>query len=424
MMKGKTYQDIEVPVSKLEIGMHVVKLDRPWEETPFLLQSFIIRTLEELHQLQYQCNYVYVQVRIEQLEELQSRIGKAEPQKTAATALLRGPQSKTRVKYLNRVSFDEAIESSYMTFTSARALATSVMDGLRVGNTLNINECRNVVEKIVDQVLDNKDTLKYLTLLKNKDAYTAEHSMNVCILCATFARHLGLMEFEIKIIAMCGLLHDVGKSKVPEEILNKPGRLTKEEAHIMAEHSTYGRNILMALKGESRYAVDVAHSHHERVDGRGYPRSLTSAQIPYYAKIVTIVDAYDAMTSDRCYTRGKSSFQALRVIFENAGSQFDTQLAKEFIQCIGFYNTGSLVQLESGQIAIVAKSNEDKPLRPKLAVITDEHQKLRSKEMLIDLTNEKYRHYHIEKELPNGTAGIDVKSHIEKMLKKRREEKQ
>lgn len=415
-MKNLNYKDVSVPVSNLEIGMLVVALDRPWEETSFLLQSFIICSREEIHQLQEQCNYVYVQVRVEQLEEFQNSI-KKKSGKTLKTSDNQGPETKTRVNYLNKVGFDEAVASSHMTFKSAHSMAAAMMDGLRVGHALNVNECREVVENIVSNVLDNKDALKFLTLIKNKDNYTAEHSMNVCILSATFARHLGLLEYEIKNIALCGLLHDVGKSKIPEEILNKPGKLTQEEGKLMSEHAIHGRNILMSLKDEDRHAVDVAHSHHERIDGTGYPRALSSTQIPYYAKVVSIVDAYDAMTSERCYGKARSSVQALRIILENAGKQFDLNLAKEFTACIGLYNAGSLVQLKSGQIAIVTKANEVNHLRPKIMVVTDQNQVRRNKQLIIDLDDEKYQSVHIEKELANGTAGINTKKFIESYIK-------
>lgn len=413
-MKGRTYQDIMISASELEIGMQVVKLDRPWEETSFLLQSFIIKSKEEIFELQEQCNHVWVQVRIDQVDAFNHKMKtkRVRPRKTTEN---QGPSSTTRVSYINRVGFDEAVEASRMTFKSARSLATGIMDGLRVGKALDINQCRDAVEDIVDKVLDNRDALKFLSLIKNKDSYTAEHSMNVCILCATFARHLGLLEYEIKLVALCGLLHDVGKSRIPNEILNKPGRLTAEEAHLMAEHPNHGRNILMSIEHESRQAVDVAHSHHERIDGRGYPRSLKSHQISYYAKIVTIVDAYDAMTSNRSYGIAKSSAQALKIILAESGAQFDGNLAQEFVQCIGLYSAGCLVELESGQIAFIVRANDENRLRPRLLILTDKHRKMRDRELPVNLEDSKYQSIHIKAELANGTAGIDVKEYINRL---------
>jgi len=336
------YEDMTVSVYDLEVGRNVVALDRPWEETGFLLQGFVIASNEEIQELQQQCQNVSVQVKIENIAAIRARLAtQSTPKKSdsrpgsASTQV--GPASTRRVNYINKVSFKQAAESSRLTFDSARSMATSIMDGLRVGRSLDMNECRDVVEDIVTSVLANKDALRFLSMIKHKDSYTAEHSMNVCILSANFARHLGLMEFEIKEIALCALLHDVGKSRVPVEVLNKPGKFTREEAYIMAEHPTHGRNILMSVSEDFKQATDVAHSHHERIDGKGYPRGLSRGQISYYSRIVALADAYDAMTSHRCYGRAKPSETALKEILRARGSHFDSELANAFVECIGIY---------------------------------------------------------------------------------------
>lgn len=422
-MSSSNFQDLRIPVDRLEIGMHVVGIDCPWEETNFMLQSFIIETQDDIRQVKSQCREVVVQVRAEQVAQLRnpaptSSTGDDSTEKTEENLppdQLR-PVTTERVEYLNQVEFERAVESSRLTFQSARKMASSVMDGLRAGQGLNIDECRNQVENIVDGVLANKDALRFLSMIKNKDDYTAEHSINVCILCATFARHLGLLEFEIKVVALCGLLHDVGKSQIPDEVLNKPGRFTKEEAHIMAEHTTYGRNILMSTEGDQRHAVDVALTHHERVDGNGYPRCLRANQIPFYSKLVAIVDAYDAMTSERCYGKPKTSYKALKIIDQNAGTQFDRKLATEFIKCIGFYSAGVLVELETGSLAVVLKANDEKADRPSILIVTNEDGQRLRKPIFLDLTAPEHQTIKIKYEVPNRTGSIDVKDYISQKL--------
>ena len=422
-MSSSAFQDLKISVERLEIGMHVVGIDRPWEETNFLMQSFIIESEEDIQQVRSQCQEVTIQVRVEQVALLRNKYSvpsdavkpKVKPSETLPADRLR-PATTERVTYENKVSFEKAVESSRLTFNSARTMASTIMDGLRIGKSLDMNEVRSQVENIVDGVLSNKDALRYLSMIKNKDDYTAEHSINVCILCATFARHLGLAEFEIKIVALCGLLHDVGKSKIPDEILNKPGRFTKEEAYIMAEHTTHGRNILMSTAGDQRHAVDVALSHHERIDGNGYPRCLKANQIPYYSKIVSIVDAYDAMTSDRCYGTPKTSYKALKIIDENAGTQFDRVLAHEFIKCIGFYSAGVLIELETEQVAVVIKANEEHADRPSILIISDASKKRLARPAFIDLTSPDHASVLIRQEIPNGTHGFNVKDYISKNL--------
>ncbi|EAR08823.1 HD-GYP domain-containing protein [Reinekea blandensis] len=413
-MKLFERRDIEIPVEELEVGMHVVGIDRPWAETGFLLQSFIIQSQEEIHQLQAACQRVTIQARV--ASERETPAHATAEQRAVKSKVQRGPQSTERVRYLNQVSFERAVESSRLTFKSARSMASNIMEGLRVGRALNMEDCRTQVSEVVDRVLENADALRFLSMIKNKDDYTAEHSMNVCILSATFARHLGLQDFEIRLIALCGLLHDVGKCKVPLEILNKPGRFTKEEAHIMAEHTTHGRNILMSTQGDQRHVVDVAHCHHERLDGRGYPRLLSGGQIPYYAKIITIVDAYDAMTSERCYGKPKTSFEALRVVLKNAGTQFDPELARAFLKCIGLFPAGVLVELNSEQLAVVIKANDVDPDRPLLLVVTDAQHNRLQQPALVDLSQEANSGLTIAHEVMNGTSGIDVKHYIDQRL--------
>lgn len=416
-MRHTDFQDLTVSVQDLEIGMRVVALDRPWEETTFLLQGFVVASIEEIRELQRQCQSVTVQVRIDSLpkakQQAPSSQGKAE---TVPKTTQSGPASTRRVNYLNQVGFEQAVESSRLTFDSARSIATSIMEGLRVGRSLEVTQCRDIVDKVVDSILANKDALRFLSMIKHKDSYTAEHSMNVCILSATFARHLGLMESEIRDVALCGLLHDVGKSRIPLEILNKPGRFTREEAYIMAEHPTHGRNILMSASTEFKHAIDVAHSHHERIDGKGYPRGLRHEQISYYSKIVALVDAYDAMTSERCYGTAKTSEQALKNILRDQGSHFDSGLSKAFVTCIGFYPPGSLVEMAGGQLAIVLQTNQHDFARPRIRVLTDTGKRQLPEPLELDLAEPTNQSLGISAEVPSGTAGINVNTVLARSL--------
>ncbi|WP_439270377.1 HD-GYP domain-containing protein [Pseudomonas neustonica] len=139
-------------------------------------------------------------------------------------------------------------------------------------------------------------------------------------------RELGLAEYQLEQIGVCGMLHDVGKIKVPNEILNKPGALTADELRIMQSHANEGRRLLMSNQQVTTATVDVAYSHHERLDGKSYPRGLNAARIPYFAKIIAVVDAYDAINSDRIYSKGKSSLESLRILLESVNSHFDEEV--------------------------------------------------------------------------------------------------
>lgn len=256
----------------------------------------------------------------------------------------------------------------------------------------------------------------WLTKIKRKDEYTAEHSLNVCVLTATFARFLGHNDDEIRQLALCALLHDVGKSKIPSEILNKEGRFTDEEFEIMKQHTTFGRDLLINIKDADRIAIDVAHAHHERMDGSGYPRGLKSHQIPYYAKVVALADCYDAITSSRCYDGARASMEALDIIYKCRGVQFDEELALEFIKCIGLFPPGAIVELSNGEVGIIISTRDDNKLRPKLLVVRNTA-KQPCKERVVDLANDaSFSEVKILREVPNGTFGVDIRVYLKKGL--------
>ena len=423
--------ELEIDVSELRVGMHVVRLDRPWEETDFLLQGFVIQRQDDIDALQSQCRRVVIEGKVKNTESeipqaksrtsVKSRFsifhGPATHQASSETG---NPQARKRVTYINKVSVDKEIRKAAGHYAEAKSFAASIMSGLRVGRTLDLNKAREVVDNCVDSILRNEDALLLLTKLKNKDSYTAEHLLNVSILSAAFGKKLGLLEEEIRTLGLSGLLHDIGKAKVPVDLLQKPGPLTPEEHGIMQNHANWGRDMLMALPRVVHAAVDVAYNHHERLDGRGYPRGLVDPQIPYFAKIVAIVDTYDAITSNRAYDRARSSREALEIIHRFRGIQFDPELAREFVLLIGIYPPGAIVEMKSGEVAIVIASNPKNRRKPKVVLVRDENKQRPQKYQLLDLKNEPLNSagepFEIMKEIPDGTYGIVLKRFIDNGL--------
>jgi HD-GYP domain-containing protein (c-di-GMP phosphodiesterase class II) len=180
------------------------------------------------------------------------------------------------------------------------------------------------------------------------------------------------------------MMHDMGKMKVPLEILNKPAKLEPKELVIMQSHAAWGGKLLIASKDMYAGAVDVARSHHERLDGKGYPNGLNDAQITPYSRIVTITDMYDAISSDRVYQKGRSHLEALKIMTDMCGTQLDTKLTYSFIECIGIYPPGSIVELNSGEIAVVIEVNPHHKLKPKIMLLLDEDKQRRALH-LVDL---------------------------------------
>ncbi|OEY66011.1 HD-GYP domain-containing protein [Marinobacter sp. X15-166B] len=424
-----TYSELvetQVDVFDLQIGMHVVRLDRPWEETDFLLQGFVIEDPADLHALRSQCEYVFVQGRVTKRREPKESIPRTGRQtgwfrrnkKPAtpppASAARRLP--RRRVSYINQVSVGREIPVATMRFEEARHTAKTLMSGLRLSRTLDVNHARTVVNHCVESVLRNENALMLLTKIKNQDEYTAEHCINVSILAAAFGKHLGLLEGEIRNLALCGLLHDVGKTRVPNEVLNKPGSLTDEEFAQMKDHATHGRDILISTGKSLQTAVDVAFSHHERLDGSGYPRGLTGDKIPYFAKIIALVDTYDAITSMRVYKRAQASMRALEIIHKNRGTQFDPDLADAFIRMIGIYPPGSIVEMLNGEVGIVIESHDTHKLKPKVLMVREADKWPVSEHWVLDLQSAPEDRngvpYQIAKEVPDGTYGVILRDFV------------
>lgn len=422
--------ETQVDVSELAIGMHVVRLDRPWEETDFLMQGFVIKEPADIEALRAQCDYVFIEGRVEAsrpMPEQGKRPGTSAglmglfKRKPAPEPVAEKPKvPRRRVTYINKIDTGREMASARIRFEDAQKTAKSIMSGLRLGRTLDLNNARHVVKGCVESVLRNENALMLLTKIKNQDEYTAEHCINVSILAAAFGKHLGLLQGEIETLALCGLLHDVGKTQIPDEILNKPGALTPEEFEVMRHHTTYGRSILMSTSHSLNTAVDVAFSHHERMDGSGYPRGLAAHQIPYFAKIIGLVDTYDAITSNRVYDKGRASMQALEIIHKHRGTQFDAELAAEFIQLIGIYPPGSIVEMVNGEVGIVIESHREKKLKPRVLLVRESDKTEMTPYRTVDLRlapeDSAGTVYRIGREVPDGTYGIVLQDFVEQGL--------
>jgi putative nucleotidyltransferase with HDIG domain len=206
-----------------------------------------------------------------------------------------------------------------------------------------------------------------MTKIREKDSYLLEHSLNVAILLANFGTHVGLDEEQIQELALSGFLHDIGKIKIPDEILHKPGRLNDQEMTIMKDHVYYGTKVLIEM-GMPDSIVETIGQHHERLDGYGYPEGLRGNEITAFGRMIAIVDTYDAITADRCYKAGMSSKKALQILLQDAPDKYDEGLVTQFVQCIGIFPAGSLVKLNNQKIAMVLKQHPVHATKPVVKV--------------------------------------------------------
>jgi putative nucleotidyltransferase with HDIG domain len=254
-------------------------------------------------------------------------------------------------------------------YQEARELQGKFIRHLKAGEPIDITPLAAVAEEMVDTMFTHGDAMLCLARIRAKDAYLMEHSMNVAILLANFGRYLGLERSVLKELTLGGLLHDVGKIMTPDEVLNKPGKLTDEEFGVMRQHVVHSYDILSNTAGITPTMLEVAANHHERLDGTGYPQRLKGDQLSLYTRMSGIVDVYDAVTADRVYKQGMQPTQAFRVLLKGINQHFDAELVTKFIKCMGVYPVGTLVQLSNQRLAVVMQRNEQHPLKPLVKVI-------------------------------------------------------
>ena len=352
-VKESTLQ--KIPVGELSPGMFVAELDIPWEDSPFLFQGFKLQNWEDVDAVIACCKEVTIDI-----------------QQTEKINLPRNAVDQSnRVSHgkLQKIDTRTEITNATKHYNQASKLVVNMMDDIRLGKAIDTKGAKQVVSEAVDSIIKTPDAMLMLTAIKNRDKYTAEHSLNVAVLTIAFGRALGLERERLEELGVCGLLHDMGKVLTPDEVLLKEGKLTEEEFKIMKKHPVNGRNIIADSGGNFPGAMDVAHSHHERVDGHGYPRGLYEHQMTLWSKIVSITDAFDAITSNRCYQDGRTNMEAFRIMNKARGRQFDSNLVMRFIGAVGIYPPGSIVKLNSGESGVVIESNPKSSLLPKVLII-------------------------------------------------------
>ena len=390
----------KVPIQDLRQGMYVSELDRNWLETPFLFQGFEIKSDEQIDELKKYCQHVFIDT--EQGSDITAPKFRPSPQ--AVTPLEPSPNREVEFEVLKKFSPGHLRPPRYhdqstleQELTEARGIVTetrdtvfNIMEDVRLGRSVNTTAAKKVVADMVDSVIRNPDALVCLNQLKNKHEYTALHSLRVCVLALAFGRHLEFSDEELNLLGIGALLHDVGKMKVPNEILDKPGKLTGEEFDLMKGHVPEGVKILEQSKGILPVSIEVARSHHERYDGHGYAFGAKESQIGLFGSIGAIVDCYDAITSDRSYHDGMSAHDALKKMYSWRGTDFHPQLIEQFIQCMGIYPIGSVVELSTGGVGVVVSINRKRRLKPKVALVLNSDKTPFTAPKVIDLMHQPF----------------------------------
>lgn len=382
---------IIVESTDLAIGMFVSKLDRPWTETSFLLQGVLIESDDDRQEFINVCDYVYVDQQRSH-DSVHARLVVLENQKVTIRPVKAAKELKYTAEMADKEQafFSRELIHARSVHKNTRGYIDQALEDARLGNSLNTEDAKVFVSEIAESVSRAPNAMLWLTHMKQRDEYTSNHCMNVCILAVTFGCALGLEKKQLHSLGMGALLHDLGKMKIPLEILNKPGRLTTEEYELIKTHSREGYEMLKSKGGVSNEILEIVLSHHERIDGSGYPAGKPGELVSLLSQITSVVDVYDAITSNRCYHDGMPPHEAMKLMYEWSGRNFAPELIEGFIKCLGIYPIGSLIKLNSRHIGVVIAASKNSRLRPIILLVIDRQGQTLDPPQVVNLAHPKW----------------------------------
>ncbi|MBT8131394.1 MAG: DUF3391 domain-containing protein [Gammaproteobacteria bacterium] len=386
--------------AELKLGMHVSYLDRPWGDSPFPFQGFKIETEAELKKLKETCEYVFVDAKnsnrdYQKYFESRGQIPADEDTAPSSAEQILLPTEKE--------------------FPAARAIHTELRHAMiecyqqsGTGRLPDLTRLERAARTVVDSVRRAPDALLYFVRTQTEGDYLYRHGVACAVMLCALGHSMGKSFQSLKKLTMGGALLDIGKTRVSEELLNRPRatQLTPGELQQLKRHVERGAEIMSQVTSEGSPVVTMIMSHHERHNGSGYPRRLSGSSIPLFGQMAAIVDMFDAMISERCYGRRATPYEAIRYIKSQRDQDFNASLVSEFIKAFGSYPTGSLVQLSTGAVGIVIQQTGSR-LQPRVYMLLDSMKNRESEFKVINLSADGYRQTVIEKCLKPGSYGID-----------------
>jgi HD-GYP domain-containing protein (c-di-GMP phosphodiesterase class II) len=436
----------EMAVHDLRVGMFVSRLDCEWGKTPFLLQGFLIEEEEVIRTIKEYCRWVYID-RTRSVGQHYKAPVTPNPS-LAAVDILKG---STRVIieeslpiYRGSVwgrfkaffgfgeeedifagapvklegisdTFKDDLAQSTQVLTNTQQVIESVLDDIRNTKVPNMKQVNAVVGELIFQVSKNPSAMIWASRLRDKHNYTYEQLINVSIHLVNFGRFLGLNSHELNCLGLAGFVQDFGMARIPQDIVYKKGKLTQKEREIVQEHVKFSIEILEADPTIPKEVMDIVIKHHERIDGSGYPRGLSGGLIGVQAEIAGLVDSYCAMTQPRPYrSTYLQSHAALNELYSQRGKVFGEIIVEQFVQCIGIYPPGTIVELNSNEVGIVIQQHTVRRLQPQIMIVLDAQHIPYKAPIMLDLLTNPYINettpYCIKKTLPEGSYGINPKN--------------
>lgn len=438
-------KQVKLNVNELTIGMYISGLDRPWSQTPFPLQGFYLRELDEINQLKSLCSHVYIDVEkgrgpiaanLKNLgpNNLRNRL-KGRDQKGSMLLEPVAPLKIQRNVYREVQPLQKEVKKARQLHQKVYGAVVEVLDQLERNQlqTASLGETKRVASEMVDSVLRNPDAFTWLSRVQEKDEYTYSHAVRSSVWAILFGRHIGLPKRDLDVLALGVLLKDVGKVLLDDALLAKTER-TREEEKIYESFVELGAEILRKTPGVEPRVISVVKTHCERLNGSGFPQGLQGDKIPLLGKIAGIVTYYDYVTNPRGSRHPIAPSKAVAKLYELRNIEFQEELVVEFIRAIGLYPTGTLVELSTGEVGVVVEQNFERRLKPKVMLVLDACKLPLDEPTLLDLSEDDRRkqalldsgkktRYEIEKveiarDLEPGSYDVDIASIRDQYLMK------
>ncbi len=419
-------QSIKVSVSELSIGMYVSDLDRPWCQTPFPLQGFYIRSSDDVRSLQSYCKHVYIdrplaRSEFDKLEAAPSQMQKKleallnsqashsdEQRVSLPPIVIRNP-----VSYQTKVSLKKGIRQARRLVKDIDAKLSQMLSDIHHGIPVDIAATEDLAASMTESVIQNPDALLWLSRVQKKDQHTYSHAVSASIWGLVLGRHLGLESRVLKSLATGLLLSQIGKAKLPIKLLQSGHYLAADEFKVYKTYVNEGVDILKSDPAISPQVVTIVEYHRERHNGSGYPKGVGGDKIPLLAKIAGIVDYYQEMIEPRSGIEPMKPSQAVANLYHLRNIEFQGDLIERFIDAIGVYPTGTMVELSNHQVGVVVANHPQRKLWPTVMVLMDEHARELKQGKLVNLYdyNEKRSHpdeyVQVSRSLPHGIHDID-----------------
>jgi HD-GYP domain-containing protein (c-di-GMP phosphodiesterase class II) len=319
------------------------------------------------------------------------------------------PETVQLTIYEDKAPVESELGAATNAFAKTQELLQHVVEDIRAGNHMQVKVIESVIEDMVDSMVRNPDAMMWVARMREQSTLAYDHGLSVAISLVAFGRHLGFPKEQLSQLGVMGLLLDIGKIRISKELLEKTGRLTPQEFVEMKKHVKHGMEILSQTANVNPDVVEGVSQHHERMDGSGYPYGLSGKDISIYGKMSAIADTYAAITKKRPYAEPVSPHDALQMLSNWGGTQFQADMVEHFIQSIGVFPVGSLVELSTSEVAVVVTHNKQKRLRPKVLIVTDPDKALRKhpsvKDLIYDVSDNPI---YIRRGLPSNAFGIDA----------------